>query len=316
MKFFSKSTLGLQPWSIIVGRHLATRFRQVSILHLKQLKRVFQQLVENHARCGIQLKTIVSASHRLSNEDKILLGSGKDKMTRMKIGVHLMKVTDKLRFIKREEVMQDVKHCRFPKSGGIRNTMTGDHWAVLRHLINATEAPAEVPAEQTEVPGKQTEYSQVDGESVSSPMCPMSPPMNPRLLTILKSWICNGTCADACPMVSIVLTSPDSKSALDLNALLVRMGSIQSDYGTDTESSAESGATAVETPMHATGADSGAGTAGNPVFPRKRRQLNQSLFTDQEKVMPINPCLFIGKRTAQQEEIKDQLKVSKKPAAA
>ena len=124
----------------------------------------------------------------------------------------------------------------------------------------------------------------------------MSPALSPRLLTILKIWICNGTCADACPMSPRVLASPDSKSALNLNALLVKMGSIQSDYGTDTDSSVESGATAVETPMHATGADSGAGTAGNPVSPREGWQLNKSLLIDQEQVMPINPCSFIRKR--------------------
>ena len=74
-----------------------------------------------------------------------------------------------------------------------------------------------------------------------------------------------------------------------------------------TDSSAESGATAVEAPMHATGADSGAGTAGNPVFPQEEGQLNKALFVQQEKVMPINPCSFIRKRKAQQsaEDIKN-----------
>ena len=211
-----------------------------------------------------------------------------------------------------------MKHRRFPRSGGICNTMTRDHWAVLRPLINAIKVPAEVPAEQTEVPAEQTEISQVDEESVSSPMCPMSPPMNPRLLTNLKNLICHGTCADACPMSPGMLASPDTESALDSNALLVRMGSIQSDDGTDTDSNAESGANAVEAPMHATGADSGAGTAVNPVFPQEGGQLNKSLFIHQEEVMPINPCSSIRKRATQQlaEEIKNHPKVSKKPAAA
>ena len=113
-----------------------------------QLKPIFQQIIENHAQCVIQPKIIVSALHRLSNEHKILLGSGKDTMTIMKIGVHLTKVAEMLRCMKREEVIQDVKHCRFPKPGGIRNTMTGDHWALVRHLVNAVKSPAEVPAEK------------------------------------------------------------------------------------------------------------------------------------------------------------------------
>ena len=116
----------------------------------------------------------------------------------MKIGVHSMKVASMLRFMKRQEVRQDVKDCRFPKSGGIHNTMIGDHWAALRLLINAIEAPAEpsedstttrvdVLAEQSEdsptpraeVLAEQSEYSQtpraeVDEEFVGSPMCPMS----------------------------------------------------------------------------------------------------------------------------------------------
>ena len=74
-----------------------------------------------------------------------------------------------------------------------------------------------------------------------------------------------------------MLASPDTKSALGFYALLVRMGGIQCDYGTGTDSSAESGATAVEAPMRATGADSGAGTAGCPV-----------LLCNE--ILQINPC--------------------------
>ena len=76
-----------------------------------------------------------------------------------------------------------------------------------------------------------------------------------------------------------MLASPDTKSALDVDALLVQMGRIRSDYVNDTDSSAESGATAVEAPMHATGADSGAGAAGSPVFPCN-------------EIMQTNPCSF------------------------
>ena len=74
----------------------------------------------------------------------------------------------------------------------------------------------------------------------------------------------------------------------------------------------------LEAPMHATGADSGAGTAGNPVFPQEGGQLYKFLFIHREEVMPINPCSFIRKRAAQQiaEDIKHKHKVFKKPAAA
>ena len=61
----------------------------------------------------------------------------------MKVGVHLMRVAGMLRLIKREEVRQDVKDCKFPRSRQMRDKMTGDHWAVLRPLINAIEVPAE-----------------------------------------------------------------------------------------------------------------------------------------------------------------------------
>ena len=145
----------------------------------------------------------------------------------------------------------------------MRNTMTGDHWAVLRPLMDATEVPAEqtedsptpgadVPAQQseysptpiTEVPAEQSGDSRAEVDEESHPMCPVSPtPMSPRLLTNLKNGICHGTGADACPMNPRMLASPHTKSALDFNALLVRMGSIQFEYGTDTGSSAESGAT-------------------------------------------------------------------------
>ena len=103
-----------------------------------------------NAQCTIQLKTIVGALHRPGNVHKILLRIRKHKMIIMTVCVHLMKVPEMLRFIQREEVIQDLKHCRFPRSGGIHNTMTGDRWAVLRHLINAIQVPAEVPAEPTE----------------------------------------------------------------------------------------------------------------------------------------------------------------------
>ena len=127
------------------------------------------------------IKTIVSALHRLGNEHQILLGTGNDWTIIMKVGVHLLKAAEMLRFIKREEVIQDLKHCRIPRSGGIRNTMTGDHWAVLRPLINAIQVPAEVPAEQTGVPAEWTGESQVYEESVSSSRLQMSPPMSPPM---------------------------------------------------------------------------------------------------------------------------------------
>ena len=86
-----------------------------------------------------------------------------------------------------------------------------------------------------------------------------------------------------------MLASPGNKSELDFNVLLVRMGCIQSDHGTDTDSSAESGATPDKAPMHATGADSGAGTAGihSPVFPCN-------------EILQSNPCSYTRSRAAQQ----------------
>ena len=83
-------------------------------MHLMQLKPLFQAIVHDNAQCVIQLKTIVSALTQLSNEHKILLGSGKDKQIIMKVGVRLRKVAEMLRIIKKE-VMQDLKHCGFPQ---------------------------------------------------------------------------------------------------------------------------------------------------------------------------------------------------------
>ena len=94
MDLFETSTPGLQPLSIMFGQQLATQFKQVSILHLMQLKPIFHQIVANHAQCLIQLKTTVSALHRFSNEHKIFLGCGKDKMIIMKAGVHLMNAAE------------------------------------------------------------------------------------------------------------------------------------------------------------------------------------------------------------------------------
>ena len=101
-------------------------------------------------------------------------------------------------------------------------------------------------------------------------------------------------------MNPIMLPSRGSQVAEYFNALLVRMGSIQSEFGTDTDSSAESGATAIGTPMHATDANSGAGAAGNPMFSRQAWQLNKSLHMDQEKVEPVNHCSLDRKKKAQQ----------------
>ena len=64
------------------------------------------------------------------------------------------------------------------KVGNMRHTMTGDHWAVLRPLVNTTEVPAEQsedsPTPRAEVPAEQSEDSQtpraeVDEEFVSNP---------------------------------------------------------------------------------------------------------------------------------------------------
>ena len=65
----------------------------------------------------------------------------------------------------------------------------------------------------------------------------------------------------------------------------------------------ESGATAVETPMHA---------------PQEAWQLNRSMLIDQEEVEPTFPSSLSRKRKAQQiaEDINKQFTVSKKPAAA
>ena len=164
MEFFQQSTLGLQPLSIICDQSLATQVRQVSILHLMQLKPIFQHIVENNAQCVIQLKTSVSALHRLSNEHTVLLGSCNDKNIIMNIGVHLMSVAEMVRCMKREKVRQDLKDCSFPTLGTMRNTMTGDHLAVLRLLINAVEVPAEQseysPTPRAEVSAERSEDSQ------------------------------------------------------------------------------------------------------------------------------------------------------------
>ena len=101
-----------------------------------QLRPFFQGMIQHNPQCVIQLSAMYSALIQLSNEHMILLGVGKDKQIIMKVDVHLMMVVQMLRFIKREEVVQDREHCRCPRSGGIRNTMNGDHWAVLRPLVN------------------------------------------------------------------------------------------------------------------------------------------------------------------------------------
>ena len=84
------------------GPHLCTRFKQVDVLHLMQLRPLFQGIAQQHPQCVIQLKTIVGALVQLSNEHKILLGRGKDKQIIIKAGVHLIKVAEMLRFINKE----------------------------------------------------------------------------------------------------------------------------------------------------------------------------------------------------------------------
>ena len=138
-----QSPLGLQPLSIIFGPHVCKRFRQVNVLHLVHLRPLFQGIVQHHPQCGIQLSAMYSALTQLSNEHMILLGVGKDKQIIMKVSVHMMMLATMLRFVTREEVVQDLEHCRYPRSGGIRNTMNGDHWAVLCPLLNAIQVPAE-----------------------------------------------------------------------------------------------------------------------------------------------------------------------------
>ena len=132
----------------------------------------------------------------------IVLGVGQDKHIMMKVSVHLMMVAQMLRFIKREEVVQDLEHCRYPRSGGILNTMDGDHWAVLRPLVNDIQVPTEEHAEQPEVDAGQTGDSQVYEKAASSPSLPMSP-VSPR-----------------------VMPSKDPKQAEDVGALLMRSKTI------------------------------------------------------------------------------------------
>ena len=138
-----QSPLGCQPLRIIFGPHLCKQFRQVNVLHLVQLRPSFQGIAQHHPQCVIQLQAMYGALIQLSNEHMILLGVGNDKQIIMKVSVHMMMVAKMLRFIERAEVVQDLEHCRYPRSGGNRNTMNGDHWAVLRPLVNAIQVPAE-----------------------------------------------------------------------------------------------------------------------------------------------------------------------------
>ena len=143
LKFFQETGFGsLQPLSINCGPHLVATWRQVNILHLMQLTPLFQQLVGNHAQCVIQFNLVVSALRRPCSEHTIVLDSNNDTQIIMKIGVHLMRVPEMRIFMEREGAIQDVQDCRFPRSGQMRHTMTGDHWAVLRPLMDAIEVPA------------------------------------------------------------------------------------------------------------------------------------------------------------------------------
>ena len=162
---------------------------------------------------------------RLSNEHHILCGSSKDTRIIMKIGTHLMIVAELLRFIKREEVVQENSGVGFPRSGKLHNTMTGDHWTVLRPLMDAIEVPAE-PAEHSpraELPAADSLESSNESQIESQSVCPVNPtPMRPSLIAKLKNWLCHGTCANP-----RTLASPATNS--DFNSMLVRMGSIQSE---------------------------------------------------------------------------------------
>ena len=133
----------------------------MNVLHLIQLRPFFQGIAHHSAHGVIQLKAMHSALTQLSNEHRILLSIGKDVQIIMKVNVHLTMVAQLLRFIKREEVVQDLEHCRYPRSGGIRNTMNGDHWAVLRPLVNNIQVPTEEHAEQPEVHAGQTGKSHI-----------------------------------------------------------------------------------------------------------------------------------------------------------
>ena len=118
----------------------------------------------------------------------ILLGFGKDKHIITKVCVHMMSVAKMLRFIKREEFVQDLEHCKYPRSGEIRNTMNGDQRAVLRPVVNAIQAPAEEHTQQPEVdagysqPEVDAGHAQQPEESASSPSLSMSP-VSPRIKT-------------------------------------------------------------------------------------------------------------------------------------
>ena len=51
MKLFLQNTFGFQPLSVMFDQQLATRWRQVSILHLMQLIPLVQQVAEKNAQC-------------------------------------------------------------------------------------------------------------------------------------------------------------------------------------------------------------------------------------------------------------------------
>ena len=278
-----------------------------------QLKPIFQQIVEKNAQCVIQLNFVVSALRRPCSEHTIVLDSNNDTQIIMKIGVHLMRMTEMLRFMKRKEEVQEYSKVGFPRSGKLRHTMTGDRWTVLRPLMDAIEVPAE-PTEyspRAELHAADSPESSNESQIESQSVCPVNlAPTSPSLNAQLKNLICHGTCASP-----RFVASPATNS--DFNSMLVRMGSIQSEYcesesgatcadpGAGTGAGADSGASADSGAGTATGADSGACTVEAP--------MNAT-----NEIMPINPCSSNWKRVAQQiaEDINNKRKVFKKPAAS